>query len=406
MLDRRPAHSSLTPMRRTTRRSGLRAHLAGVAQPAEHLFCKQAVGGSTPPVSSTSFDTTSEGCPSGQREQAVNLPDFSYVGSNPTPSTSFGVLAAPQVARPSCLVNRARRPRRLLSGAAATGASIDLFFQDRVGRRGGAVAPQAAYRRRQPEVVPSEQAPIEGTLPAARTRRSNDALGLGRTDRSEQRRPRAPSQTGETGGACSSSATDARPAGRPERQNKKTEAGAPCLKLAMAARPPGPPNRQHKNSAGVAQLVEHQPSKLNVVGSSPISRSTSRAARRDLWAGRFVSFVAGAAEARTGAERTSVREHRTGAEAQPPAKIADRRSGRHEATSAHIAQLAERVLGKDEVTSSNLVVGSAALVHRGHSPRPVRASRPGPHPRFWGPNPKTNFSVSRANPPHQEGSLE
>src|SRR5690349_2515931 len=28
-----------------------------------------------------------EGCPSGQREQAVNLPAPAYVGSNPTPST-------------------------------------------------------------------------------------------------------------------------------------------------------------------------------------------------------------------------------------------------------------------------------------------------------------------------------
>jgi hypothetical protein len=32
---------------------------------------------------------------------------------------------------------------------------------------------------------------------------------------------------------------------------------------------------QSLRDAGVAQLVEHQPSKLNVVGSRPISRSTS-----------------------------------------------------------------------------------------------------------------------------------
>ena len=51
--------------------------------------------------------------------------------------------------------------------------------------------------------------------------------------------------------------------------------------------------------AGVAQLAEHQPSKLRVAGSNPVSRS-----------------------------------------------------------SAHVAQEAERVLGKDEVTGSNPVVGS------------------------------------------------
>ena len=55
--------------------------------------------------------------------------------------------------------------------------------------------------------------------------------------------------------------------------------------------------------AGVAQLVEHQPSKLRVAGSSLVSRST-----------------------------------------------------------AYIAQAVEHFLGKEEVTSSSLVVGSMDLV--------------------------------------------
>ena len=59
-------------------------------------------------------------------------------------------------------------------------------------------------------------------------------------------------------------------------------------------------------SAGVAQLVELQPSKLDVAGSRPVSRST-------------------------------------------PA---------HVEKTAHLAQLAEHVLGKDEVTRSIRVVGS------------------------------------------------
>ena len=59
------------------------------------------------------------------------------------------------------------------------------------------------------------------------------------------------------------------------------------------------------NFAGVAQLVELQPSKLDVAGSRPVSRST-------------------------------------------PTRL----------TPAHLAQLAEHVLGKDEVTRSIRVVGS------------------------------------------------
>ncbi len=71
---------------------------AGVAQLVEHLFCKQVVSGSIPLASSShelatssqtaEFVSASEGCPSGQREQAVNLPARAYVGSNPTPSTN------------------------------------------------------------------------------------------------------------------------------------------------------------------------------------------------------------------------------------------------------------------------------------------------------------------------------
>ena len=130
---------------------------AGVAQLVEHLFCKQVVRGSSPRASSavgprvmasgghargsrvlasfslrsgahvqkyaplrssgkprqntelrarvigqrqlgaaasvaaTVFVNSSESCPSGQREQAVNLPDLSYAGSNPALSTAPSV---------------------------------------------------------------------------------------------------------------------------------------------------------------------------------------------------------------------------------------------------------------------------------------------------------------------------
>ena len=90
----------------------LEEDLAGVAQSVEHLPCKQGVRGSSPLASSAlaasavlsqplarvtnrlfgSFriqhsNSTKEDCPSGQREQTVNLPAYAYVGSNPTSST-------------------------------------------------------------------------------------------------------------------------------------------------------------------------------------------------------------------------------------------------------------------------------------------------------------------------------
>jgi hypothetical protein len=84
---------------------------ADVAHPVELLFCKQEVRGSSPLVSSAlrsspetsrrsnlgagSVSDFSEGCPSGQWEQAVNLPAFAFDGSNPSPSTVHVVRCWP-----------------------------------------------------------------------------------------------------------------------------------------------------------------------------------------------------------------------------------------------------------------------------------------------------------------------
>jgi hypothetical protein len=81
--------------------SGLRSRgeicaLAGVAQLVEHRFCKPKVRGSSPLPSSVDSGAESAplktkilvGCPSGQREQAVNLPASAYEGSNPSPTTA------------------------------------------------------------------------------------------------------------------------------------------------------------------------------------------------------------------------------------------------------------------------------------------------------------------------------
>src|SRR5882762_6132653 len=89
---------------------------------------------------------------------------------------------------------------------------------------------------------------------------------------------------------------------------------------------PPPPTPQffdgsRRIAAGIAQLVERQPSKLNVTGSNPVSRSTAHERKR-------------------------------------------------RKNSAHLAQLAEHVLGKDEVTSSILVVGSSDSEDRKRRTRP------------------------------------
>ena len=170
---------------------------AGVAQLVEHRFCKPKVRGSSPLPSSRSFakdpKKTLVGCPSGQREQAVNLPASAYEGSNPSPTTA--------------------KSYRDVSGS-FLGVSVEV---------------------------------------------SNLVV----------------------------------------------------LEVKMAA---GVRRGTTPTFAGVTQLVECQPSKLNVAGSNPVSRS------------------------------------------------AQKRNPARKRNSALIAQVVERVLGKDEVTSSNLVEGSSRFL--------------------------------------------
>ncbi len=85
-------------------------------------------------------------------------------------------------------------------------------------------------------------------------------------------------------------------------------------------------------SAGVAQLVERQPSKLNVASSSLVSRSVF--IRRGRSNPRLPLFLV-----------RGCPNPRRSLDCYP----------------AHLAQLVEHVLGKDEVTSSILVVGSKRM---------------------------------------------
>ena len=161
MHARRLPLSPLPSTRRPARRAGRRALSAGVAQLAEHLFCKQVVGGSSPPASSI-FCVIPGGLPERPKGAGCKPAGIAYVGSNPTPSTRSGYVS----------------------------------------------------------VVPA------GTIGPQKTLNKKTAL--------------------RSGG---------------------TSITTPAPRLV----------------AGVAQLVEHQPSKLNVEGSNPFSRSTARQARRIGW---------------------------------------------------------------------------------------------------------------------------
>ena len=317
----------------------------------------------------------SESCPSGQREQAVNLPDLSYAGSNPALSTSAARGAASvsisclgELSSPSAEVNSAEPPPQVLG-------------------------PQ-----------PQNSAPVSFTGLAGSASRGTNRRGFCFTDLG---RGRSRAMTSFAGVAQ-----------LVERQlSSRGELSSPPSEVNSAGAPPQVSGPQPQNSAtvrlgvsslaGVAQLVERQPSKLNVEGSSPFSRSILSARARiechlsfggsapapaevnsagphpRFWGPspktfvfgsvshheskpaqtfgqtRVASSVAGEVEARTGAERTSVRQHRTAGETQPPAEIATRRySSPQRHCHAHLAQMVEHVLGKDEVTSSILVVGS------------------------------------------------
>jgi hypothetical protein len=91
--------------------------------------------------------------------------------------------------------------------------------------------------------------------------------------------------------------------------------------------------------AGVAQLVELQPSKLDVAGSRPVSRSTTTKEGTD--------DLASVGRLRR-PERAGVRGAPSERSERMPPEV-----------DAHVAQLAEHVLGKDEVTRSIRVVGSS-----------------------------------------------
>jgi hypothetical protein len=127
------------------------------------------------------------------------------------------------------------------------------------------------------------------------------------------------------------------------------------------------PDVAERAGAGVAQLVEHQPSKLRVAGSSPVSRSTLFSLQP-----RFLAVDRVRPKARYSGSKQSpwrlfgvkvVRGSyvllRTAS--KPPVASRPRLdlAGSDHHANAHVAQLVEHVLGKDEVSGSIPLVGSS-----------------------------------------------
>ena len=128
MHARRLPLSPLPSTRRPARRAGRRALSAGVAQLAEHLFCKQVVGGSSPPASSI-FCVIPGGLPERPKGAGCKPAGIAYVGSNPTPSTGSSfvkVLGGWGPTRPSqaAAVNEVRGGRLRASRALNTSSAI------------------------------------------------------------------------------------------------------------------------------------------------------------------------------------------------------------------------------------------------------------------------------------------
>ena len=239
-----------------------------------------------------------EGFPSGQWEQAVNLPAFAFVGSNPTPSTA-SLAAVPRAARP---------------GQHGSGQVRAESF-GRTERR-----PKRAARRTQSRMSVSH----------------DHCLVRGR------RSPRAEACVVRARAVLRTTVFEAAVVER----GRLNGAGASI-------------------SAGVAQLVERQPSKLNVASSNLVSRSLSLGS----WgpAPTNESFMVRG----TRNPRTLRLSGLSGLEPNDRFLVRGAR-GPRPSSPAHLAQLVEHVLGKDEVTSSILVVGSKRMSYAGGRHLPSR----------------------------------
>ncbi len=391
-------------------------YLAGVAQSVEHLFCKQVVRGSSPRASSAvgprmmatgshargfrvlaSFGLrsdahalqcvplrssskprqnaelrarviekrpfgaaadlanakTSESCPSGQREQAVNLPAYAYAGSNPALSTAVPLRGA---AVSIICRGSAAPPRRSEFVGAPPQVFGSLPKNSMGGRRVVATnhLVQGTKRRAARSLRRVSHAGVAQLVERQPSKLNVESSSL--FSRSCLRAEGA--QTSSVSGAQLPPAEVCRSGRSPASWTKSTEAHGPSRRLGSAAgavNSSGPPLRflgpcpKTFGFAGGRLGVRHQASVRNrwLRGGS-VSQPGSQ-----VWA---------LAQPSRGPERSVLEyvstgpqaRHSQGSKSGPVVTVAKSLQQPH----AHLAQLVEHVLGKDEVTSSILVVGS------------------------------------------------
>jgi hypothetical protein len=319
------------------RASGVDAEVcfAGVAQLVEHLFCKQVVRGSSPRASSAvQLDRQA----SGEHARGFRF------------QVSFGL-------RSDARVQKYARLRSSLKPCQS--AELRGRVESRPRREAAVIVAAVGTNgvSKVSESCPSGQREQAVNLPDLSYAGSNPALSttpsVNFTDPS-----RSPAKGMIRGGSCFSGLGLVKP-------------------------------------AGVAQLVERQPSKLNVESSSLFSRSgVSASARLDGRSTKLNPLAVRSMRHVGGSERACVKNRwLSGGRISQPGRLAwalakpsrgpersvleyvstgpeTRRSQRpktaavltvaktYQQPNAHLAQLVEHVLGKDEVTSSILVVGS------------------------------------------------
>ncbi len=290
-------------------------YFAGVAQLVEHLFCKQVVAGSSPTASSAV----------GPRVMASgsHARGFRVLASFGLRSDAHALKCVPLRSSPKPRQNAELRARVIGWRPLGTAANVS-----------------SATVRESSESCPSGQREQAVNLPDLSYAGSNPALSTST--------PRLPAGTNRSGF---------------------------CFTALGRGR-----SRAMTSFAGVAQLVERQPSKLNVEGSSPFSRSmfSGSTLGSNLTASVchriFIRWLRGGRVGQPGCQvwplakpsRGPERSVRLYVSTGPQARRSQRAKSAtvssvakpYQQPHAHLAQMVEHVLGKDEVTSSILVVGS------------------------------------------------
>ena len=335
---------------------------AGVAQLVEHRFCKPEVRGSSPLASSVSFRGAGAPLVAGSEFPLLTPTRRRKIRRSLVAHGGF-----PRLVTPRPLASRASVCGQD-TGEVVGGGWLLRNFACGDSFSTGEVAAKASHS--------ATNSAAQATCPQdARVRRrasgqTNSAKHFSKTQQSWQN----PKNQAVFGGRSRNSLPATR--GFLAKDPRKIQVGCPSGQREQAVNLPAyayvgsnpTPTTNTEPSgvtAGVAQLVERQPSKLNVASSNLVSRSEASRPLTESRESKVPCLRQGVDDnsARSVVLTTNLVSRSRLSSFGAPRGVSARRaalrpSGLAMRQNAHIAQLVERVLGKDEVTSSNLVVGS------------------------------------------------